>query len=113
MEGEKSFYRQRVNTRRLPTAVVAKWSEPVLEEGFIPFPKKLLRCLPAVFTGPNVAEDLAVVLAVVDYKRPNLSRLPSLGYLAFLAGMEPEEFQTRLVDLEKRELIIANRLVYS
>lgn len=102
---EENFLRQRIRPDRLPSAVVAKWSETTLKEGFVPFPKRLLRCLPTVFTGPKVAEDLAVILAIVDYKRPNLSRLPSLEYLAFIAGMQPKNFQERLVDLEKRKLI--------
>lgn len=102
------FLRQSIDTARLPPTVVTKWSHAVLKEGFVPFPKRLLRCLADVFAGQTVAEDLAVVLSVVDFKRPNLSRLPSLDYLAFVAGLSPENFQSRLDDLEKRGLVSVN-----
>ncbi len=61
--------------------------------------------LPILFGNEHGAEDLAVVLAVVDYRRPNLSRQPSLDYLSFLAGMQPGAFKQRLDALEKRGLI--------
>jgi len=36
-------------------------------------------------------KDLAAILAIVDYKRPRLTRLPSLSFLAFLAGLSEED----------------------
>jgi len=90
------FQRQKIDARRLPPQVVEKWSPFVLEEGFVPFPKKLVRCLPQLFTGSEAVTDLAVVLAIVDFKRPNLSRNPSIEYLSFLAGIEVAEFHKAL-----------------
>jgi hypothetical protein len=77
----------------------------MLDEGFLPFPKRLLRSMGDVFTGANAIEDLAVVLSVADYKRPDLQRPPSMKYLAFNAGMSLERFVTRVRDLEKRKLL--------
>jgi hypothetical protein len=93
------FYRQKIDARRLPPQVVEKWSSSVLEEGFVPFPKKLVRCLTQLFTGPDAATEMAVVLAVVDFKRPNVSRNPSLEYLSFLAGLEVAVFNEALTRL--------------
>ena len=58
-----------------------------------------------VFTGPHAIDDLAVVLSVADYKRPDLQRPPSMKYLAFNAGMSLERFGARLRDLENRHLL--------
>ncbi len=77
----------------------------MLDEGFVPFPKRLLRCMHRLFTDGNAAKDLAVVLAIVDYARPNLTRKPSIEYLSFLAGLTIEEFEAGLVRLEQRGLI--------
>lgn len=41
-------------------------------------------------------QELSVLLAIVDYKRPNLTRLPSLAYLAFLAGLDGDQFKAAL-----------------
>lgn len=88
--------RKKLSNKQIPDAVKAKWSTEVLDEGFTPFPKRLTRCLPSVFTGTHALEDLAVVLAIVDYRRPDLSRPPSVEYLAFMAGMEPSTFLRRV-----------------
>jgi len=94
--------RQSVDRERLPEATVAKWGAELLSEGFTPLPKRLLRCLSCFFRGENALEELAVIMAVADYRRPNLERPPSVEFLAFIAGMTPERFKKRLDDLEKR-----------
>ena len=99
------FQRQQIDTDRLPRQVVEKWSPTVLSEGFVPFPKRLVRCLHRIFPGGASMKELSVLLAIVDYKRPNLTRLPSLAYLAFLAGLDVDEFSTTLVHLENRGLV--------
>lgn len=94
--------RKKLSSKQIPDAVKAKWPVEILDEGFTPFPKRLTRCLPKVFSGPHAAEDLAVILAIVDYRRPDLSRAPSVEYLAFIAGMEPVNFLRRVGDLIER-----------
>jgi hypothetical protein len=91
------FERRKVDN--IPTIVEFKWSPEVVDEGYIPFPKRLVRCLPGVFSD---VRDLQVVLAVVDYARPNLTRPPSYEYLAFIAGMDVITFKERIRDLERR-----------
>lgn len=88
---------------KIPSRVVEKWSPSVLNEGFVPFPKKLLRAIHRIFRNDDSMKELAVILAVVDFKRPNLSRSPSLEYLAFLAGLEENEFKAALSRLEQKE----------
>lgn len=46
--------------------------------------------------------DLQVVLAIVDYARPNLSRPPSYAYLAFNAGLTIGEFKERVVQMQRK-----------
>jgi hypothetical protein len=89
----------------MPPQVVEKWSRDVLGEGFVPFPKKLLRTMHKIFPDSESLKDLAVILAIVDFKRPNLSRMPSLEYLAFLAGLGEEEFQRILGRLEAQGFV--------
>lgn len=105
MVKEPNFSRQRINTSRLPATLAAKWSRPVLAEGFVPFPKLLLRCLPKIFTGEGAIEKLAVILAIVDFQRDELFRDPSLEYLAFVADMDRDDFQKVMISLEKEGLI--------
>jgi hypothetical protein len=100
------FERRRV--QNLPTVVVFKWSEPVLDEGYIPFPKRLLRCLPRLFSQQGSVGDLQVVLAIVDYARPNLTRPPSYDYLAFNAGMTVPVFKDHVEEMEKRGWLTAS-----
>jgi hypothetical protein len=95
-------------TNPLPPSVEAKWSQKVLDERFVPLPKRLLRCLPTVFKGEHAMEDLAVVLAIVDYLRPGLSRGPSIDFLAFTAGLARDVFVERARSLEERGLIRRN-----
>ena len=99
------FPRQKVDVNKLPPQVVEKWSGPVLNEGFVPFPKRFVRCLHLLFTNSDAIKDLAVILAIADFKRPNLSRMPSIEYLSFLAGLDVEEFKTVLTRLEKKGYI--------
>lgn len=94
------FERRRIHN--LPPNVVYKWSEHVLDEGFIPFPKRLVRCLPRLFAQQGSVGDLQVILAIVDYARPNLTRRPSYDYLAFNAGMTVPIFKDHVQEMEKR-----------
>ena len=98
----KDYVRQQIDTSRLPFQVIDKWSAPILNEGFVPFPKKLLRCAHMVLEGPTAMKELSVILAIVDYKRPNLTRPPSLSFLAFLAGIDETEFHVILQQLETK-----------
>jgi hypothetical protein len=110
MRGNLSqFQRQRIDTSKLPEPVLYKWSAAALEEGFVPFPKKLVRCMHRIFAGDNSAKELAVVLAVADFKRPNLTRPPSLSYLAFLAGLDEAEFDAILRHLESKGFVHVDR----
>jgi hypothetical protein len=98
-------FERRKTTTPLPPSVEAKWSKKVLDERFVPLPKRLLRCLPIIFKGEHAMEDLAVVLAIVDYLRPGLSRGPSVDFLAFTAGLPRDVFVERARSLEERGLI--------
>src|SRR5439155_17956230 len=99
------FLRQHIDLSKLPHQVLEKWPSSMLGEGFVPFPKKLLRCLHCVFPDAQSIQELAVLLAIADYKRPNLSRLPSSAYLAFLAGLEQTKFDQALQSLQQKGLI--------
>lgn len=92
-------------TAAMKPVLTAKWSEPVLDEGYIAYPKRLLRAAPKIFHGEHAIEALTVALALVDYMRPDLNRPPSLGFLAFTAGMEIERFQERLNELAEAGLV--------
>lgn len=99
-----AFKRQEVPREKTPQAAIAKWGYPVLAEGFVPFPKKLLRRLPVVL-GENAVERLQVILAIVDYLREDLKNAPSKDYLAFIAGLPIERFKAVLVELQELGLI--------
>jgi hypothetical protein len=99
------FQRQRIDTAKLPDALRTKWSASLLDEGFVPFPKKLVRTIHRIIHGPECAKDIAALFAVIDYKRPNLTRLPSLEYLAFVAGLSPDECRAALERLAGQSLI--------
>ena len=99
------FQRQKIDTSKLPPAIVIKWDQSTLEEGFVPFPKKLLRCLTKIFSNTNGVELLSVVLAVVDFKRANQTLNPSAEYLAYIAGMDVMAFKRNLEELERQDLI--------
>jgi hypothetical protein len=98
-----SFEFQKIEVSKLPEVVRYKWGDALLSEGFIPFPKRLLRVLSKLFD-----EDfslLQVVLAVADYDRPNLRQMPSVAYLAHLAGMNEEEFMEAVGKLVSKGLV--------
>lgn len=102
---KQQFSRQRIRPQDLPSAVMAKWNAPTLEEGFVPFPKKLVRCLAQVFNGTDAMDRLALVLAIADYRRPNLSRGPSREFLAFLSGLTAARVTELLEQLSRDGLI--------
>jgi hypothetical protein len=85
--------------------VLAKWDGAVLSEGFVPLPKRLLRCLPQIFSGEDAIERFMVVMAIADYLRPNLTRGPSSAFLAFLSGLPVDRVDRILSDLKKDGLI--------
>ncbi len=106
---EDEFERQRVAASSLTPVLLEKWPGKVLVEGFVPFPKRLLRGLSGLFGGRPEAEQLAVLLAIVDYRRPRVSRPPSTEYLAFLAGLSVERFEKRLRELDRKGWVSVRR----
>jgi hypothetical protein len=98
------FNRRKIK-KQLPDNFTSKWSTRVLDEEFVPFPKRLLMVISQVFEGEHAITDLAVVLAVADYLRPDLNRGPSVEFLAFTAGLPSETFLERLQALEERGLL--------
>lgn len=94
----------RPTVTNIPHTLTTKWSEDILSEGFVPLPKKFVRCLSSVFVEPSY-ERLQLIMAIVDYIRPNLSNPPSVEYLAFTAGLTPERCKTCLDDLKNAGLI--------
>lgn len=97
--------RRKLDPNRLTPVLTEKWSAELLSEGFTPMPKRLLRCMTELLPNKNGLELLTVILAVVDYKRPNLNRLPSVEYLAHIAGMSVERFDRVLDELAKKRWI--------
>lgn len=89
------FERTRVELHRVPQTVRYKWGDELLVEGFVAVPKRFIRVLSQVLPGGDF-ELLQVVLAIIDYSRPNLRNLPSAAYLAHLAGVSPEQFMKHL-----------------
>jgi hypothetical protein len=106
----EEFYRRKISAAMKPVLTV-KWSEPVLDEGYIAFPKRLLRAARKIFRGEHATEQLVVALALADYIRPDNSRPPSVGFLAFTAGLDVERFQERLRELADAGLVswVGNR----
>ena len=86
-------------TAAMKPVLTAKWSGPVLDQGYVAFPKRLLRAAPKIFQGEHAIEQLAVALSLVDYIRPEINRPPSVGFLAFTAGMDSDRFLERLREL--------------
>jgi hypothetical protein len=93
------FSRQKINEESMPRAIIAKWGSAALIEGFVPFPKRLLRCLNQVFEGKDAIERLMVVMAIADYRRPNLTRGPSREFLSFLTDLSVERVGSILEEL--------------
>lgn len=48
---------------------------------------------------------MQVMMAVVDYQRPNLMHPPSYKFLAFTAGMEEADFIKQAASMQERGLI--------
>jgi hypothetical protein len=82
-----------------------KWGKPLLDVGFVPLPKRLMRCLTEVFKGKLRMSELSAVLAIVDFQRPQVSRLPSLLHLANMAGLSESRFRRCLHSLASRGLV--------
>lgn len=80
----------------------AKWPDDLLSEGFVPFPKRILRVLRLLFEGVEEIEEIAVLLAVIDYKRPNQMRQPTMATLAYNAGLPLGDFKDALSRLKHR-----------
>jgi hypothetical protein len=99
------FSRQKINPEALPRAVIAKWGADTLVEGFVPVPKRLLRCMNHIFSGADAIERLMVVMAIADYRRPNLTRGPSREFLAFLCGLSVDRVTCILDELKKDGLV--------
>jgi hypothetical protein len=86
--------------------VRAKWPVSLLEEGFVPFSKKLLRALvPVLGESTEPLQDLAAILVVIDYIRPAIQRPPSPEYLAFNAGLDRDVLMGALNRLAARGLV--------
>ena len=102
------FFRPRISS--LPEHIAVKWSPGVLNEGFVPFPKRLLRCVSKIFQGSSGMDEMRTVLAVVDFRRPGAKKPPSLDYLAFVAGMDVNEFRNRLDTVRSKGLIVTREL---
>jgi hypothetical protein len=93
----------------VPPPYVPKWSPAVLQEGFTPFPKRLMRCLSEVFTGENAIPKLQVIFAIADAKRSPKDgieyRPPTLGFLAYNVGMTEEQFEDYVWGLQTEGLV--------
>ena len=103
MSEEPKFYRPLVTN--LPPAVLAKWPEDLLEEGFVPFPKKLLRGMPEIWGNSAAVSELAIILATIDFKRADHWELPSREYLAFLSGLKRPRFDSAYRRLKEKKFI--------
>jgi hypothetical protein len=97
-----AFERRKIDPAKIPSVIAAKWSGKIIDEGFTPFPKRLLRTLCKVFPPDAQWEELQVILSLVDYLRPGLSRGPSIDFLAFTAGLSKERFKEVALTLERR-----------
>ncbi|WP_145944352.1 hypothetical protein [Fuerstiella marisgermanici] len=87
-----------MDSSKVSAVLQHKWSKDIMDEGYIPFPKRLLRVLPQFFGDVSL---LQVVLAVVDYSRPDLTHPASYEHLAFMAGMPVEEFRKGVTRLKQ------------
>lgn len=103
----QKLQRQKTDTSKVPAAFRAKWGIDNLEEGFIPLPKMFLRVMSEVM-GSKEYERLQVALAIVDYLREDISRPPSLQYLAFIAGLDEQTFKRHAKELTEAGLVDVN-----
>jgi hypothetical protein len=97
---QNRFHRPKLSS--FPPDLVAKWSEGVLAEGFVPFPKKLLRTLTSILGSTPEMEDLTVLLTFVDFKRTNQTRHPSIDYLSFISGLPEPIVEAALKRMESK-----------
>lgn len=83
--------RQHIDVKKLPEVIRCKWGDVVIEEGFVPLPKKILRVLKDLFhpeTRLVFPTDFGVVMAVADIRG---SRVPmTVENIAFLVGLEDD-----------------------
>lgn len=92
--------RQKLPTNSIPSSLTVKWPIQLLEEGYVPFPKTLVRCLHLLFMGPTAATDIAVVLVITDTFYLKRTRLPTPIFLSFLAGLSVEATMASLERLK-------------
>ena len=92
------FYRKE---QIVPDKYLPKWSTSVLREGFVPFPKRMLRCVNKLFTGPDAVLQLQVVLAIADAKRIQPYWPSTLGFIAFNTGLSENEFEAAHLPMDR------------
>lgn len=97
--------RHKIDTTKLPEMLTAKWRPELLEEGFVPYPKKLLRVASEIFVWEEGFTDMLLLLAIVDFQRPHLTRNPSMEYLGFLSGLTVDEVNDSLDRMQNKGLI--------
>lgn len=97
-----------------------KWRDDVLKEGFVPFPKTLLRTMEQLFQGKDAIGLLTTVMSIVDFKgSTSKTSGPSIEYLSFIGDVEPSETSRRLqilkrdgfidwdeIDLDDRKILV-------
>jgi hypothetical protein len=96
-----TFTRQTIKPSAFKPRLTEKWRSDILAEGFVPLPKRLLRCVHKLFGGKHAMEDFSALMAIVDFRRPNLTRNPSREFLAFVSGLESDAFDAALLRLEQ------------
>jgi hypothetical protein len=99
------FEHQKLPRGSITSRIASKWGEQVLDEGYVVFPKRLMRCLPAIFGATKGIKELQVALAIADFLRPNLGRGPSLEFLSFSTGLDVSELKQLLTGLKAKGLI--------
>lgn len=104
------FERSKLDVAKITPLLKHKWSEKLLNEGYVPFPKRLLRCAGKIFAGSSRLGELRVVLALADYARPDFKRSPTLAYLAYATGMTKKRVERCLASLRKRKLLKISEL---
>jgi hypothetical protein len=103
------FQRQTIPPTRIPPLYRAKWPVGLLAEGFVPFPKTALRGVAKILEGPDAMAELVLLLAIIDFKRPSMSRDPSIEYLAFTTDVSVEEANCILTRLVEKGLVTATQ----
>jgi hypothetical protein len=99
------FERQKIPVESISATLNDKWGRDVLDEGYVVFPKRLLRCLPNIFGDTNEIKELQVCLAVADFFRPDLKRGPSLAFLAFSTSLEEDQIKEIMRGLRSKGLL--------